>query len=54
MFIKLIALQLSTPLANAINKSMEIGVVPRILKIDKQTPVFKSGEHIIKILDQLL
>ena len=46
-FIKLVSFQLSYPLANAINKSMEIGCFPNILKIGKQTPVFKSGKPYI-------
>ena len=47
-FIKLISLQLSEPLTNAINKSMEIGFVPKILKIGKQSSIFKSGKYIIE------
>ena len=47
-FIKLIALQISGPLTDAINKSMSVGYVPKILKIGKQTPVFKSKEHVIE------
>lgn len=44
-FIKKIAHKLAPPLTNAINKSLEYGYVPKILKIGKQTPVFKSGKH---------
>ena len=44
-FLKLIALQIAYPLHIAINKSMEGGYFPKILKIGKQTPVFKAGEH---------
>lgn len=44
-FLKQIAHKLAPPLTNAINKSLEYGYVPHILKIGKQTPVFKSGKH---------
>ena len=46
-FLKIIAHKLAFPLTIAINKSMTAGYVPSILKIGKQTPVFKAGEHII-------
>ena len=45
VFLKLIAHKLAIPLTVAINKSMDTGYVPSVLKIGKQTPVFKSGEH---------
>ena len=48
LFIKKIAHQICYPLANAINKSLKAGYFPNILKLGKQTPVFKSGEHNVK------
>ena len=44
-FIKMISHKLAPPLTCAINKSLEFGYVPEILKIGKQTPVFKSGKY---------
>ena len=46
-FLKLVAEPLSHPLACAINKSMRAGYFPSNLKLGKQTPVFKSGEHTV-------
>ena len=42
-FLKMIAVPLSYPLSCAINKSLRAGYFPNILKIGRQTPVFKSG-----------
>ena len=47
LFLKKIAHKLAAPLSVSINKSMAAGYVPNILKIGKQTPVFKSGEHCV-------
>ena len=44
-FLKLIGEELAYPLHIAINKSMSAGYFPSILKIGKQTPVHKAGEH---------
>ena len=43
IFLKKIVTALSYPLSCAINKSLRSGYFPNILKIGKQTPVYKSG-----------
>ena len=48
LFLKMIAKPLSAVLVDIINRSMTYGYVPRIFKIGKQTPVFKSGEVSVK------
>ena len=47
-FIKLLASPLSELLTCLINRSMNIGYVPKSLKIGKQTPVHKSGEYCVQ------
>ena len=47
IFIKKIAHKLMYPLSWAINKSLDYGYFPNILKLGKQTPVFKSGKHTV-------
>ena len=43
VFLKLIADQISQPLSIAINKSLRAGYFPNLLKLGKQTPVYKTG-----------
>ena len=45
VFLKKIAHKLTYPLTWAINKSLDSGYFPNILKLGKQTPVFKSGDY---------
>ena len=45
IFMKIIALQLAFILTYLVNRSFKEGYFPKLLKIGKQTPVFKSGEN---------
>ena len=42
--IKIAAEQLSVPLTQIYNQSIETGIVPNILKVSQVTPVYKSGD----------
>ena len=44
-FLKKISHKIAPPLTCAINKSLDFGYVPKILKIGKQTPVHKAGKY---------
>ena len=44
-FLKLIAFPLSYIIAYIANRSIISGYMPNILKVGKQTPIFKSGEN---------
>ena len=43
-FLKLITFPLSYILSHLINRSLSSGIMPTLLKVGKQTPVFKGGE----------
>ena len=45
-FLKMLGFPLSYLLAYIINRSLKNGEMPRLFKIGKQTPVFKSGEKL--------
>ena len=45
IFMKIIALQLAFILTYLVNRSFKEGYFPKLLKVGKQTPVFKSGEN---------
>ena len=45
-FLKMLSFPLSYLLAYIINRSLTTGQMPRLLKIGKQTPVFKSGDKL--------
>ena len=47
-FLKLIANNIALPMSWAINKSLRTGYFPEQLKVGRQTPVFKSGEHSVQ------
>ena len=45
IFIKMIATQLSYILTYLVNRSFTEGYFPKLLKVGKQTPVYKGGEN---------
>ena len=47
-FIKKLGLPLADILTNVINRSMNSGYVPQVMKVGKQTPVHKGGDICIK------
>ena len=47
-FIKKLGLPLAEILTNVINRSMNSGYVPKVMKVGKQTPVHKGGDVCIK------
>jgi hypothetical protein len=44
-FFKDISNQVSLPISILINKSLELGIVPEVMKIAKVIPIYKSKEH---------